>query len=502
MNNTHHHESGYTMIGVLIIFIIIAVLGLSIVTLSFASVKTSTNERDFQSAYYIAEAGLTQQMEKTIKEIMDIYESDHVRTEEDFFKEIKVITGDVEYNAFEKVDGVKPVAEISIDLLGEENNQFSIQSTGKIGKQERTVTHSFSVEWQEKFKENETYELPPLTVFTSGSMLLNTGTIAGSIGTKSTERYAIKSGSGDPKVQQGDIYVSLIGEAVENRTCQEIPVNEYKAYSVSRPTWENNVPCPIEVDEMWELPKLPEFPETPQFEPHVDPDIYLLGNQKLNVELANNKAFKNITLTAGTTLVFNVGSTDKSITIDYLDLSNGFIELTGTGKLTIYVKDQMTMSADSVINNDGDINRVNIFYKGMDQVKLSGAQKIYGSLYAKQANLSLKGSGGIRGNIFTGGNKIELSGGSNIEAQLILAPHAAVNMGGSGTVHGRIISKRFTNDGEAHIGFAEPFVLDGPISPAALGESSGNNSNNDGTNTELAGNTPTITTTPTREVSD
>src|SRR5690554_3820952 len=114
MNNKHNHEeSGFAIVGVLIIFIIITVLGLSIVTLSFASVKTSTNERDNQSAYYIAEAGLTYQIEKAKNDILVIYEDDLVQTEDEFLNKLtEVEEDDIRYEEFDKVNNVQPFAKI------------------------------------------------------------------------------------------------------------------------------------------------------------------------------------------------------------------------------------------------------------------------------------------------------------------------------------------------------------------------------------------------------
>src|SRR5699024_3200252 len=102
-----------------------------------------------------------------------------------------------------------------------------------------------------------------------------------------------------------------------------------------------------------------------------------------------------------------------------------------------------------------------------------GDQKIFGSLYAKQANMNLTGSCGIYGNIFTGGNTIKMSGGSDIEAQLILAPKANVEVLAGGHIEGKVIANSFTMDGGGEVILKEPFVLDGPISPSALESESG-----------------------------
>ena len=55
MNN----QKGYTLIIVVLAITVISILGLSILTYSSSSLKRSVNERNDQSAYYIAESGLT-----------------------------------------------------------------------------------------------------------------------------------------------------------------------------------------------------------------------------------------------------------------------------------------------------------------------------------------------------------------------------------------------------------------------------------------------------------
>src|SRR5690625_2088124 len=135
-NKQNNCESGYTMIGVLIIFTIVAVLGLSIITLSFASVKTSTSERNHQSAYYIAEAGLTYQMAKLKNDILEIYERESVRTESDFLSEIeKLKEENNEYSEFAKMNNIQPIAEMSVNLLDDtrsEEHTSELQSRGHL----------------------------------------------------------------------------------------------------------------------------------------------------------------------------------------------------------------------------------------------------------------------------------------------------------------------------------------------------------------------------------
>src|SRR5690625_3304398 len=52
------NESGYTLISVLLVFLLFTILGVSLTSMSLSSVTASKTEQNHQSAFYIAEAGL------------------------------------------------------------------------------------------------------------------------------------------------------------------------------------------------------------------------------------------------------------------------------------------------------------------------------------------------------------------------------------------------------------------------------------------------------------
>ncbi len=510
-NKYNHRESGYTMIGVLIIFTIITVLGLSIVTLSFASVKTSTNERNNQSAYYIAEAGLTYQMEKIKKDIVNIYGRESVRTEEDFLREIEALVEEKnEYKEFDKVNNIQPFAEISVNLIDETDHLFIIESTGIVGEERRTVSRSFQVEWADKYREIEPYELPPFAVFTAGSLTMNNGTINGDIGTVSQDEGAIRFPGGGP-THNGSIYVQDGNQNIVNNK-----VNNIKSEIKS-------------LDHSYIIPELPLFLDFPSIDSCAEDEIITLSNGNKHEVIKNCNLYinnyvvrdSNYKLVVDSDLKFNrmffnenyhltldIGDTNKSIVVDHLDLTNGHIKIIGDGKLTIYVTGKITMGSGSTINNHGDVAKLDVYLKGSNaseepkKVTLSGSQKVFGSLYAEDANIVLDAGGGFVGNIFTGGTSFKITGGSYNQAQLFFAPNAFFDMESGGTkFEGMIIADTYSISGGWNVTYKDLKFTDGPISPAALGRENeaGNGGTGGGTNLEETGASPTITTTPTRE---
>jgi hypothetical protein len=81
------------------------------------------------------------------------------------------------------------------------------------------------------------------------------------------------------------------------------------------------------------------------------------------------------------------------------------------------------------------------------QVTLSGNQKVYGSLYAEDANITFTGGGGFQGNIITAGKKVEVTGGSWTNSSLFLAPNAEFTLGEGGIIKGSVIADSFTGTG-------------------------------------------------------
>src|SRR5690625_258016 len=142
------------------------------ITLSAASFKTSTTEKNNQSAFYIAEAGLNYQEQQLKNKIIKIYEANNVETEDDFIRELSsdVLFPDATYDDFEQENAY---AELSVEKLSD--YQFKIYSKGYVGKESRSLSRVVEVEWQDKYQfieENIQSEFQHFSVFSSDSFLL------------------------------------------------------------------------------------------------------------------------------------------------------------------------------------------------------------------------------------------------------------------------------------------------------------------------------------------
>lgn len=480
-----NRESGYILVGVLLAVTILAVVGTSLVTLSTSSVKTSFAERDNQAVYYIAEAGLNHLVNEFEQAVEEIYEKDYVKTEEAFFEEIGLFSQNEfdDYDIFEKVNDDEPKAQLDIEEIDDETGLYKMTSTGSIGDEEREVTQEVRVKWQDKYKgvEGGEYELPPFAVFTSGQFTMSNGEINGDIGTLNKQNNAIDFPSGGPTLN-GDIYVPD-GNA------------EYVNENANKGNSEIKV-----LNESYKIPQLPTFPAIPELQCPKDETInYQNGSHKIinncnfdytnwdfhnssnyKLELDEDMKFRMFKTANNISLTIDVKDSDKIMVVDNFEVG-GDIDLIGTGSLTIYITNRFTLGS-SKINEGADVERLNVYYKGNEAIKLAGSQKVYGSLYAEKADIELTAGGGFIGNIFTGGKSFKIDGGSYNQAQLFFAPNAYFDMTSGGTeFEGMIIAERFEISGGWEVFFQELNFSNGPISPSALGGGDNNNGGSGGT---------------------
>jgi len=446
------HEHGFALVGVLLVIVLVTTIGLALMPLANNSLKSSQMNEEHQSAFYIAEAGMNMKMAEIEEQIYGVYED--TSSELDFYNKLasELVITDYRYDEFEKVKNVKPFALIDVKKVEGTKNQFEIISTGHSNKQSRTISLSFSADWEEKFKKIP-YELPDLAVFVKNNLELdNNATIKGNVGTLKSVEQSIYLGNN----------AKITGNKVEK--------------------------------EKESFPELPEFPVYPDDFPK-EPNIVVKKNNKEKYEINYSQLISEIHLSNNSTLTFDVGKSDKEIVVNQLHVgNNGKIHVKGKGKLTIYIKDEMSFDNNSALNDNGELNDLNVFYQGNNRVEFSNNVIINGSLYAKSANIILSNNGGIYGNIFTGGAHVTFENNSLNNSQLILAPNAQVTLSNNSKVKGRVFAKNTILGNNSSIIFDTPLVIDGPISAENLGASDREDS------LVETGATPTVKKTPVREV--
>lgn len=470
------------MIITLMIIMIFSVLGLTLMAVSMNSVKMSAGEREDQAAFYIAEGALNTEMKIVDKKVSDAYANN--TSETSFYNSL--ITMIIKNNqpstaVFENTLGHLPSAKITIMEMNKNNpRDYKIISTGYINKKKRTVVQEFSLEW--KSKAGNSYNT---AVLVKDKIIISNGTIKGDLATTS------KGNIVDAKGNTVNDSPSIIATGGNLQGSLSVPT-EYTGNALSKLSWMTNFP-EVTKKNIGEFPKLPEFPIIPAVafaQNSKELNSYVIvNNRALSVQVDGNQEqskhtynllsstkFDKIELISNEVLYLDLKNQDKFIVVDKLNLTNGHIFIKNGGNLTIYVTGDFTMGSGSTINSNGQINQVNIFLKGSDvsgnpkNFTLSGSQKVFGSLYAENANINLTAGGGFNGNIFTGGKEFNVAGGTWTTAPLIFAPNAVFKHS-NGTIKGVIITKTFELSGGAYLEYDDIDMKVGPISQEGIAQS-------------------------------
>ncbi|TMW72051.1 DUF7305 domain-containing protein [Alteribacter natronophilus] len=476
---TVNNEKGITLVVVMMVLVVVSILGLSMMGLAAASVSQSTGDRDSEAAYYIAEGGARLAAED-LRIKADILYDQSSNNSNEFFEKLSYYTSELDGivyrdDYFSAFSGSHPEAIIKVtplekDMVDETVQSYVITSTGRLGSRTRTVQKTVSVTWEETT--NQVLEfMKGMALFSRNDVFLEGGpTIDGSLGTNSTESGAITL-TGNPSLT-GDLYLR----------------SELKESGFDTPDWmeiKNNIIW-MEEEQVFAMPEFPDFPDK------ATADIIKYrtnGNDSKTLELPVDEKeedplyISELRMESNTNLTIPLEGESKSLVVDHLNIQNGQIHLTGEGHLDIYVKEAISMGSGSTINTGKDSTQLNIYFLGSGnassprEVKLSGDQQIYGSLFAEDANLDFGGGSGFFGHIVTGGRSVKIGGGSEAESRIFFAPEADLTLSGGGTVVGSVLVNSVEGSGGGTIRYLPwentpvPFFPDAEESSKSVFES-------------------------------
>ncbi|HPQ46314.1 MAG TPA: hypothetical protein PLP30_03015 [Clostridia bacterium] len=190
-----------------------------------------------------------------------------------------------------------------------------------------------------------------------------------------------------------------------------------------------------------------------------------------------NYEFGDITASGNWTLNLDLGGEDRYIVCDNLDISQGHINLTNRGSLTIYVRDTFNFRGSSTFNTaseGGTIDNLTVFYKGSEMPDIGGNTEFVGSLVTETSGFDIGGSNGIQGHLLIGGDLVTIRGDATLLTRILYAPNAHVSMTGSGKVKGSIVANTIIMTGATTVEYdptdittLPPGVLPNPGEPGA-----------------------------------
>ncbi|MTI81181.1 MAG: hypothetical protein FH758_09880 [Firmicutes bacterium] len=444
------NEKGIALVSVLVILTVTSLLGATVWQASAQETLSSETDENQTQAYYFARSGV----EMAVGLIKDGYFDDLSINEK------KQFYGKLDDIGQEETDDYN----IKFGVLLDESDNFIIESLGIVRKGE--ATGATAAESDLKFaiargdiNNGGTGGSGGGTGGTGSSIALfsdegltfkGSAGINGDVLTNSVERNSVDFAS-STFIKNGNLYIG-----------PDADWNEVVKFKKSPAT---NIPdgeiLNLSSTRSYPLPAFPQFPKNLEYRGDLDTkwisgEYYEISdNESTDDGYYQFGSYGSITVRGNRTLVIKLDGEDRVLRVKNLDIKQGKIVLQGEGKLKIYVENDFSIGGGSKVNNGGNNNSLDIYYKGdkkgKQKLKFAGNTAFVGSIFAQSANVSLSGSNNIDGNIITGGSKVSVSGNADGYPLLMYAPNADLKVTGSGIIRGTAVVKEGTLTGNSRI---------------------------------------------------
>ncbi|MFB7155453.1 pilus assembly PilX N-terminal domain-containing protein [Lysinibacillus sp. NPDC056232] len=478
-------ENGYSLLLVILTIAFISVLGITLLTLTANSLKTSANERDDQSVFYIAEGGLNStksKVEQLVKITYDenrkkfnklpLYKRKPERFKLDFIDAFESSLEKIfeknqsAYNdtvTFDEQFNENPIANVKVIQENTEPLQYKITSVGTIGKKTRTVAQTITIDLGSGTGSgfSNSAAIHAIKDIELGGGKLNGDVVSdsGKISiTQDSTKITGKIGTTPDKFSKLD-WMNVTNEIIGNIAFPKdvlppFPDNEFT--SLSTKPYTNSVQVIID-GKQTQLSL-----ENHSIKIDGGGNGHINGYQKFSgtLPLTQDMYLKTLTVSSDRKLTIDVGNSDKNLYIDNFDFFQGHLNITGSGRLTLYIKNAFNLKGSSSMNNTGDIGRLSVYYTGTSLMDFTGDTKTKGSIYAKSADININGSGSVQGNLYAGGSNITVEGGAYNHGLYIYAPDAKVTMKGSGEVIGGIMAYTVNTSGGSTVTYKQKMIED------------------------------------------
>lgn len=496
------NEQGSALVYTLMVLLLLSLLGLSVGMVTVGSYRLSDSNRDYTSAYYIAEAGANQVNSDFTKKVNDLYTES--TTKDSFIVAVNKEVSDLKGKSFTYREQFNEEVKGIINVTGNFNDGYTFISEGIIGNKTRTVETDVKVNWIEKSGPITLPSLPPdAAILARNKLLITNGTLEGAAYISSKNRGAVYLTGGQGGNKGSIIYPEGVtlehiieGSNVYKPTLKMVSRNEpinWTAYNeiLKKIKLDFNKPVELNKNNLGRLQKK-EITDgytihnvvTPNGSVYVNNwmvkhhDIELDANKyipKLVIETGKsaniilNKsnitlAFDEIVMESGSRVRIK-GLGDAEIHLNKLDLqaSGTNLDLEVDGKLTIFVDDLKVMSSSININNNKNVtiivNKTMTFNqtslinstKGPEQLLFvyRGATPNFSNLTTINANIfsinntapmTIKDSE-INGVFVTDSKSVTYSGGNGVRKSdmLLIAPLANIELGEGYNIAGALL---------------------------------------------------------------
>lgn len=140
---------GSAIIVVLLVLLVLSILGITLLNMDLVQMKILTSDKIYQSAYYYAEAGLTQQIELLCSNMEQLYKDPKVISRQSFLT--RLLETPIVPPTFDDYGGQR----VKINITCKRNNtttnkdEIVLVSTCSIGKVKRSVKGIVHVQWRD-----------------------------------------------------------------------------------------------------------------------------------------------------------------------------------------------------------------------------------------------------------------------------------------------------------------------------------------------------------------
>lgn len=410
-------QRGSVLVAVLVAMAALTILGTTLSTVAFNDQTQTLRQQKNNEAYYLARSGA----EAVAKVLLDNQEN---------------VAGYVGRTAESELGS----GSFKAMVMQEDNGDILVQSTGYSGSHSEKVTLVLVRDCSEMEGGSGFTPDFKFAVFSNNSISLSGGAkVFGNIGTNSIESGAVNISWGS-SAQNIDIG---LGGSPDRVVVTPAHSNEVHYLGIGSLEQECHYP-------------MPNFPEFPNFHNYAVPG----GNLSTGASPCriSEDGYYNI-IDVYRPLVIDVGTGTRKIRVKEMQFHGwGFddstIVIEGTGTLELYIEERFYFTSSSSINYNGNSSQVRIYYKGDNDVEISGAAKAFCCFFSQsvQSSFYLKGSGGIKGVIFLNGPLAEISGGTSAIISVLYAPKTDVIVKGSGNLTGAVICNTYRAEGGgAHI---------------------------------------------------
>lgn len=468
------NEHGSAMVYTLMVLLLLSLLGISVGMVTVGSYRLAHENQDSTSAYYIAEAGANMAYAEIEREIFNVY--DENSTVDSYTAAVSSLVDSVDGEIhFSKQNGAVPTANIKTTSDG---LNYTIQSTGEVGGNKRTVEKKFQVNWIAKNKGMLFPRIPDeAALVIQNDISISGNHLFGNI-------YANTKADKSITIGEIDLSKSMLYHASEINTFQLLKnpskISKFKGVKNIKEEINfevygnllNNFTVPT-IENRLNVKKLEDDSKGNKHNVIDDQGNIMITHYLAKdhvVELDKDVYVKKIESNSNRGFSFDTGGFDYTLLVDSMNIESEYIDILGGGKLTIIVKDSMNVSSMGPLNRNGTSSQLVIVYLGSGNLQFSQwGSKVNGHIIAPNANLIVKNTQ-IKGVVLIGGNEVTFSGGQNNTNMLLIAPKAKVSLTGGYSIFGNIIASSYEMSGDTKLDYREIDTDGFPISGKSLPE--------------------------------